>query len=322
MQANVVYKDPRFTYIFTFTDQYMPTTANVSFSGAPVNQYYVYKSANGWNPGVTASNQGLIGFEYSTVTGFEFGDTFQIVSSAGTVNVFNYTPLSALSWNPSSTTITWSGYDGSDDSDVSQFSVIAFSGVTDIYIAASKNLDYINNFTSYQSLTSVSIYENTNTNFTEIDLQNNISLKSLIIDQNNYLTSISLNLCSNLEYLLLTFNLIEGLDLTPNTALTEAEIHSNDNLANIILPSTSSLSAVYFYNNNLSFIDVSVCPTLTIIDLSNNVLTTSAVDTVLIDLDDNGASNGNLNISNNSPRSSASDTAFDSLTAKNWSITL
>lgn len=95
MQANLVYKDIRYPFIFTFIDDYLPSTSYIAISGIEVSVYHVYESIDGWNPSASASNLGLIGFDYSNIPGFTFGDTFEVVTSAGTVIVSNYLPLSS-----------------------------------------------------------------------------------------------------------------------------------------------------------------------------------------------------------------------------------
>lgn len=95
MQANLVYKDIRYPFIFTFIDDYLPTTSYITISGTEVNNFHIYESVDGWNPSASASNLGLIGFDYSDVSGFTYGDTFEVVTSAGTVIVSNYLPLSS-----------------------------------------------------------------------------------------------------------------------------------------------------------------------------------------------------------------------------------
>lgn len=95
MQVNLVYKDIRYPFIFSFIDEYLPSTSYITCSGVEVNNFHVYSVADGWNPTPSASNLGLIGFDYSNVTGFTYGDTFEIVTSAGTVIVSNYLPLSS-----------------------------------------------------------------------------------------------------------------------------------------------------------------------------------------------------------------------------------
>jgi hypothetical protein len=320
MQANLVFKDPRFPYIFTFTDVYMPDAAYISYRSKEAIQYYVYKSVNGWNPGVTASNQGLIGFNFSKIPGFAYGDTYQIISSAGTVNVFNYTPLSALEWSPSSETITWSGYDGSDVVNQSQFATIPFSAVTDIIVGSEANLYSIKNFTSYQNLSALTILDCSRNTFSAVDIQNNIDLINLYIARTPNLQILPMYLCSNIEYLYITVTGLEYLDLTPNISITQADLYYNNKLNTVVLPSTLTLTDLYLNNCALSSINVVACSALNNIVLNDNSLQTSAVDTVINNLSLNGVSNGYLNITNNFPRSSASDVGYTNLINRSWTV--
>ena len=309
MQANVVYKDIRYPYIFTFTDEYMPTTAYITYNNLPVPQSYVYLSSNGWNPGVTASNQGLIGFEYSKVTGFTYGDNFKVVTSAGNITVFNYAPLSALSWSPvsASTSIVASGgYGGTYTS--TAFAAVPFSAVTKIefnsYVSQQFAIDYTNNlFTSYQNLQELFIQQ-TNSPLNFINLENNSNLLKCIIYAEQ-LSAVRLDSCVNLnDFSVALSNKLYYVDLSPNIGLERIFLSLNPSLSAVIIPSTNLIYSI---------------------DVSNCAIKSTYIDDIIINLaNGNSISNGDANLGggSNAPRTSASDTAFNTLTSRGWSVTV
>jgi len=89
MVANLVFQDPRYDFIFCFTDTTIPLDSYVTINGTPVQISKVYTAENGWNPGVGNANQGVIGFDF-TGTGFTFGDTFNVTNGSYTLPVSSY----------------------------------------------------------------------------------------------------------------------------------------------------------------------------------------------------------------------------------------
>lgn len=106
MAANLVIKDPRYNYVFCYTDTFIPSTSYVTIGGVRALTNTVYNSANGWNPGAGNSSQGVIGFNYSN-TGFAYGDTFVLNTSAGNTTVSNYAPASYLFYSDGSSLDGW-----------------------------------------------------------------------------------------------------------------------------------------------------------------------------------------------------------------------
>lgn len=93
MAANLVFKDPRYNYVFCYTDTFIPYNSYVTISGVTAFTNKVYGLVDGWNPPALSPNQGVIGFNYSN-TAFIFGDTFTINTTAGNtiVSGYNITP--------------------------------------------------------------------------------------------------------------------------------------------------------------------------------------------------------------------------------------
>lgn len=92
MVANKVFLDPRgVNCVFCYTDTAVPLDSVITINDVTVNISKVFTSAEGWNPGIGNSNQGVIGFNY-TGTGYTYGDTFVIVNSTGSVPISGYAP--------------------------------------------------------------------------------------------------------------------------------------------------------------------------------------------------------------------------------------
>lgn len=92
MVANKVFLDPRgVDCVFCYTDTQIPLDSIITINDTPAYVSKVFTSADGWNPGIGNSNQGVIGFNY-TGTGYTYGDTFVIVNSTGSVPISGYAP--------------------------------------------------------------------------------------------------------------------------------------------------------------------------------------------------------------------------------------
>ena len=89
MVANVIILDPRYYFAYCYTDTAMPVDSVIKINGANASTSTVYSSQDGWNPGVSSPNKGVIGFSYTPAT-FIFGSNFQISNSTGVINVSSY----------------------------------------------------------------------------------------------------------------------------------------------------------------------------------------------------------------------------------------
>ena len=89
MVENLVIQDPRFNFVFVYTDTSVPADSVARISGVNAPSSRVYTSGNGWNPPIGAPSQGVIGFSYNT-NSFVFGGPFQISNSTETINVSSY----------------------------------------------------------------------------------------------------------------------------------------------------------------------------------------------------------------------------------------
>lgn len=106
MAANLVFKDPRYNYVFCYTDTFIPYNSYVTIGGVTAFTNKVYGLVDGWNPPALSPNQGVIGFNYSN-TAFIFGDTFTINTTAGNTIVSGYnitpTPTPSITITPTVT---------------------------------------------------------------------------------------------------------------------------------------------------------------------------------------------------------------------------
>ena len=90
MVVNKVFEDPRgVECVFCYTDTTIPLDSIVTIDGAPARISKVFTPAEGWNPGPSSSNQGVIGFNY-TGQNYTYGDTFNITNSSFTLPVSGY----------------------------------------------------------------------------------------------------------------------------------------------------------------------------------------------------------------------------------------
>ena len=91
MVVNKVFEDPRgLNFVFCYIDTTYPLDTTILANYNTAKPSRIYNAANGWNPGVSNSNKGVIGFNYLG-TGYTFGDTFLLSNSTG------YFPVSAYS---------------------------------------------------------------------------------------------------------------------------------------------------------------------------------------------------------------------------------
>ena len=147
--------------------------------------------------------------------------------------------------------------------------------------------------------------------------------------------------CPNLEYFNFTYNDISTIDVTGMTSLIHLYFVSNDiytidistlsslaylkcqwnNLSILDASALTSLRYISCYRNNISVLDVGGATLLTTLYCYYNSMNQDMVDTVLCDMDNNGASNGTLNISNNAAPSATGVACKDNLVARGWDVT-
>ena len=158
-----------------------------------------------------------------------------------------------------------------------------------------------------QALLGVSSIDNVN--FDISTLNDEIQLFSNYVGFGNSIVQLSITNCANLKKIILT----NGITATPPAC-------------SIILNNNATLNAFSFDNHNLTSISVGTLPFVTRFSVNNNDLPSADLDAILIALDNNGLTNGNLEYINQasgaSPNAGASLGAYNSLFfGKGWTIT-
>lgn len=152
---------------------------------------------------------------------------------------------------------------------LNQYPSVDSNGDGEISYAEALSLTSIRNLSTYPAITSAVGVE-AFTNLTELNLKQQ-SLSTIDLSQNINLTT--LNLREN--------NLSETLNLSSQTVLSNLELNDNE-ISNIVLPSTGTLSILYLNDNPLTSIDLSnqtglkrlylVNNPISSLEVSNNVL--------------------------------------------------
>ena len=100
----------------------------------------------------------------------------------------------------------------------------------------------------------------------------------------NDLTELDVSDCTSLDWLFLNFNYLTELDVTNCTDLTDLSCASNL-LAELDVSNCTDLAFLFCRNNLLTTLDITNCTALTALNCSYNNLTQTAVDSILINLD-------------------------------------
>lgn len=108
---------------------------------------------------------------------------------------------------------------------------------------------------------------------TELDLQGNTTIKRISLS-GNALTSVNLNGCENLEYLVLSYNTnLASLDITGCNSIERLYVQ-NTKLTDLDLaPIASTLHELNVSSNGMTNLDVSQCTELTYLECQSNNLT-------------------------------------------------
>lgn len=108
---------------------------------------------------------------------------------------------------------------------------------------------------------------------TELDLQGNTTIKRISLS-GNALTSVNLNGCENLEYLVLSYNTnLSSIDISGCNHITDFFLQ-NTQIADLDLtPFAGSLKQLNVSYNGMTSLDVSQCTELTYLECQNNNLT-------------------------------------------------
>ena len=139
------------------------------------------------------------------------------------------------------------------------------------------------------------------------------------------ITNIDLSNATALTTLDMRYNQLTTLDLSQNTALTSLIIRGNDQFPDQALNTSANTQLTIFRadDTGINSVDLSNNPLLTDVRLYGSRLTSAVLDQMLIDLDNHGLSNGNLQIRDQQTGQSItfnSLIAYNNLIAKGWTI--
>ncbi len=126
-----------------------------------------------------------------------------------------------------------------------------------------------------------------------------------------------------LTILWLNYLSVGNLDLSNAVALENLGLRGNRNLGTVDLTPFPNLIRFYSDVTDLTSIDLSTNDLLEIVRLNNNDFPSSELDDIVIDLDANGASNGQLFIAGQSTGeelTSNSFVAYNNLIGRGWTI--
>ena len=158
-----------------------------------------------------------------------------------------------------------------------------------------------------------------NNSLTEISARSVYALKILNLAGND-IEVIDPTQATSLEELYISNNVLSSgeIDVTPLTLLTTFEA-SNCGLTALDV-SQNPLDRLIASFNNLTSFDISNNTLLTYVDSSNNLLDSSVVDQSIVQLDNNGLSDGFYDYSNNADPTSNVYSNYASLISKNWTL--
>ena len=139
------------------------------------------------------------------------------------------------------------------------------------------------------------------------------------------ITDIDLSNASSLTSLNVRYNALVGLDVSQNTALTSLIIRGRDQIPDqaLITTTNTQLTELWSDDTGINSVDLSTNTLLTDVRLYESRLTSTVLDQIVIDLDNHGLSNGNLEIRDQTTGDGltfVSLVAYNNLIAKGWTI--
>jgi len=113
---------------------------------------------------------------------------------------------------------------------------------------------------------------------------------------------------------------LTSIDVTNGVNITNLNVRNNP-ITTLDVSTLIGLTKLYALSTDIVSLDISQNDLLTTLQINNAALTTVALDQIVNDLDANGESNGDLQITNNvGTLTTASLVAYNNLIAKNWMI--
>ena len=146
---------------------------------------------------------------------------------------------------------------------------------------------------------------------------------------NNSLTTINLEENTALEDLQLGNNGLKSIDLAGNVELQYLYLYEND-LTELAINSLVDLEYLAVYDNRLTSLNISSNININYLDISNNAIPagnssgseSGTINHILKKLDDNGITNGYVNVQDMDPDVAPDSTLVSNLTAKSWVVIL
>jgi Leucine-rich repeat (LRR) protein len=197
------------------------------------------------------------------------------------------------------------------------------SGLDQVTILDTLQVSFITpvDMNSFGNLSTLTNLDCSGSNFISntLDLTNLSNLRQLAINNILNINLVGLSSLTNLSELQFSETYINP-DLTVLISLTNL-IGNDNNLSSLNLTNLSNLEGLAFYNNAISsIIGLSSCINIKVFSLSNNSLDSSSVDNILITINSFNTSGISIDLLNNSPRTSASDEAYNGLISRGWSV--
>ena len=208
------------------------------------------------------------------------------------------------------------------DTSLTSLDLTGLTGLTNLQYLSVQNNQLLTSLdvTSLTNLNQLVIYQNNS--LTSLDVTGLTNLRYLSHYDNQSLTSIDITSLTNLYQLEVSFSKLTSLDLTGSTNLYSLYVQNNQLITSLDVTSLTNLYLLQVYNNPLiTSLDVTGLTNLSYLNTQNSSLNSSDVDGLLIELSNNGHTNGYFN-DGNIARTSASDSAYTDLISKGWTLQL
>jgi hypothetical protein len=277
-------------------------------------------------------------FAAAAAQGGIFNATYQ--GSKDRMSNFRDYYLAAI-FKTTNTSYTFSPQLVTNPGDILEWSVTG--GVTTSAVANDPTFDFHTNtgvaLINIKNFNSVTSFTLTSQQLTDVDIRFENNLTSLNVSSNN-LPLINITGCANLEYLYAYQNTFSTIDISNSPNLLLVNVEQNDSLTSlnvtdqpllqtllvrnclgitsINLSANTALTSFQGGRCNLGGLNLSYANGLIDVAVVDNEFTEAEVNTILVDLAANGASNGVLSIRDN--KSGAGITAYNTLIGRGWTI--
>jgi Leucine-rich repeat (LRR) protein len=197
-------------------------------------------------------------------------------------------------------------------------STLDVSNLTSLnYLSCAENSISILDVSSLTSLTYLHCHTNS---ISTLDVSNLTSL-TLLACANNSINILDVSSLTSLTFLNCARNSISILDVSSLTSLTSLSCHTNS-ISTLDVTNLTSLITLICFSNSVSTLDLSNSTSLTYLDCRLNQITNTTNSQILVDLDNNGNSNGYFqsSIFGGGSLTTAGAAAKAALQSKGWNI--